>query len=548
MQPEIAVRPHPRRISFPAVFPSTNQKRIFAVTLAIAAAAFIILGVANATASLNFAMVQMFEPDEAAQLPVVLKMIAPAASLNQALRSFVFYDFYTYGFPFFGSSAALLMPLRWLGQLGNIPLVMLVLRQGAGVLPMLLALLLLVYMQDGYRTYRSPLLFVFLLSVPAVLANNFWWHADSITFLFVVLTLFFLWRDRLQFRWNFALAAAMTGIAAAAKVVGVYFFLAVGLTLALGLLLKKASWKRVSGMAFAYLGIMAAAFVAANPFLLSHWARTAYIQTMQHQSEILSEGYGVVYGKGLIVSWPVVSRFYGDWPFLVVTLGALLWGILRGRDRLLHGLILAWFVPLSISVFYFTHFKFQYWIPVALPLFSSLSGLLPENLKALRVPPLKRIPQIAALLVILLQFGNFAVGAVNDTAGRMHRADGNPRIEFYQKAVQALNPLPDGAFHVYYDYRMYLPPTRGWNTETSFDLLDYPYIQRGKFDILLILEQRIKDYLSPSAVGIDPQQFARSQQFYRDAEKGQIAGYHLVYRDGVGAAYVSSGLYQKYFH
>jgi hypothetical protein len=59
-----------------------------------------------------------------------------------------------------------------------------------------------------------------------------------------VLTIFFLKRDNLHFGWNFLLAAAMSGVATATKLVGVYFFLAVGLTLLLGLLLKKASWKK----------------------------------------------------------------------------------------------------------------------------------------------------------------------------------------------------------------------------------------------------------------------------------------------------------------
>jgi len=83
-------------------------------------------------------------------------MIAPAPTLNLALRQFVFYDYYYYGFPFFAASALLLLPLQWLSHLGDIPLVMLILRQFVSVLPMLAALLLLVYMQDGFHSYRSP--------------------------------------------------------------------------------------------------------------------------------------------------------------------------------------------------------------------------------------------------------------------------------------------------------------------------------------------------------------------------------------------------------
>ena len=223
---------------------SPSQKRIFALLLLMATAVFILVALPNAAASQNMSMVQMFEPDEAAPLPAMLHMIAPAPSLDQTLRYFVFYDYYFYGFPFFASSALAVLPLQWLGHIQDLPLVMLALRQLISVLPMLAALLLLVYLQDGFRTYRSPVLFAFLLSVPAVLANDFWWHADSLTFLAVALTLFFLARDNLRFGRNFLLAAVTCAIATATKLVGADFFLAVGLALLLGFVLKKASWKK----------------------------------------------------------------------------------------------------------------------------------------------------------------------------------------------------------------------------------------------------------------------------------------------------------------
>jgi hypothetical protein len=533
---------------------TSTQKRIFALLLLMAAVAFILFAWPNAAASQNLSMVQMFQPDEAAPLPYVFHMIAPANSLNQALRSFVFYDYYYYGFPYFGVSALLVLPLQWLGRLGDMPLIMLILRQFVSVLPMLAALLLLVYMQDGFRSYRSPVLFAFLLGMPAVVQNNLWWHPDGITFLFVVLTLFFLKRDHLRFGWNFLLAAVMSGVATATKLVGVYFFLAVGLTLLLGLLLKKASWKKLVGMALAYLFVMGLAYLVANPFLLSHWARTAYTYILHKQSWLLSEGYGVIYEKGPAAAWPLIHESYGEAIFLFIALGAAIWGAWRGPQRLLHGLILAWFVPITVVVFWLTHFKFQYWLPVALPLFSSLVVLLPEKWSVGKVSGRSRLVQgtglsvrIAALLVVLVQFILFMYSDVQRFSADVHRAEGNPRIQFYDQVVKALAPLPAGPLHVYYDYRLYVPETPGWTTETNYDLLEYGYIQDGNFDVLLLLEQRIRDYLNPDVTGIDPALFARNQQFYRDAENETISSYHLIYRDSLGLVYVRGELYQQYF-
>ena len=523
------------------------QKRIFGLLLCLAVAAFILSGWPNAVASKNLAMVQIFQPDEAAPLPYVMKMIAPAPSLNQALRNFIFYDYYYYGFPFFAASAVLLLPLQWAGQLGNTPLVMLTLRQFISVLPMLVALLLLIYMQDGFRTYRSPVLFVFLLFVPAVVQNNAWYHPDGITFLLVVLTLFFLKRDNLRFNWNFILAAIMSGVATATKLVGVYFFLAVGLTLVLGLVLKKASWKKLLVMALAFILVMGLAYLIANPFLLSHWARTAYQYILYKQGGLLENGYGVFYAKGLVASWPDVHTSYGEIPFLLIALGAAIWGAWRGPDRLYHALILAWFIPISITVFFLTHFKFQYWMPVALPLFSSLVIILPEEWKETGSTRLAWFVRMALLLILLIQLVLFARSDIQAFNSRLHREQTSASIQWYSKVVEALKPLPDENLHIYYDYRMYVPGKPGWVIETNFDLLEYGYIQQNQFDVLLLLEQRIRDYLNPNVTGIDPKLFALNQQFYRDADNQIIKGYHLIYRDNFGLIFVSDELYQKYY-
>jgi hypothetical protein len=526
---------------------TATQKRIFALLLFMALVVFVLFALPNAVASQNLTMVQIFQPDEVAPISYIFKMIAPAPTLNLALRHFIFYDYYYYGFPFFAASALLMLPLQWLGRLGDIPLVMLVLRQFISVLPMLAALLLIVYMQDGFRSYRSPVLFAFLLSVPAVVQNNSWYHPDGITFLLVVLTIYFLKRDNLRFGWNFVLAAIVSGVATATKLVGVYFFLAVGMTLVLGLLLKKASWKKLVGMAFAFILTMGLAYLIANPFLFSHWARTAYQYILYKQGGLLENGYGVFYAKGLLASWPDVRKSFGEAPFLLIAAGAAIWGAWRGPQRLLHALILAWFIPLSVTVFFLTHFKFQYWMPVALPLISSLVVLLPEKRHMPGSARLAWFGRMALLLALLAQFVLFVRADVQSFNSSLHRADNNTSIQFYDKVLAALKPLPDAQLHVYYDYRMYVPGKPGWVLETNYDLLEYGYIQQNNFGVLVLLEQRILDYLNPKAVGIDPSLFARNQQFYRDADNETITGYHMVYRDSFGLIFVRDDLYQKYY-
>ncbi len=525
-----------------------QQKRNFLIVIALAVVFFILFIWPNAVGSKNLAMLNVFEPDEAAPLPSVFKMISPPVdSLRQTLKSFIFYDYYYYGFPYFAASSLLILPLKWLDSLNDMPLVMLILRQLVSVLPMLIALILLCYIQDRFRTYRSIVLFVFLFSVPAVFQNNFWWHPDSLAMLFSVFTIFFLVRDNLNFGKNFLFAAAACGLAAATKIIGVYFFLAVGLTLLAGVIQRKATFKKLVGMSLAFIGVMAAAYFIGSPFLVSGWARTSYYDTMVKQSFMLSNGYGVVYEKGLLAAWPLVHQYYGEVIFLLIIVAVSVWGAVRSSQRLVFGLILAWLVPISFTVFVLTHFKYQYFLPAAIPLFSSVALLLPESWPKFLKNLKNHWLQAAALLVVVIQFVIFAGDGVKNYFDHLYREQTEPSIAFADQIVETLKPLDGQKLNIYNDYRVYLPPKTGWIPLTSYDLLEYNFIQQNQFDVLLLQEQRIRDYLNPNVTGIDPELFARNQQFYRDANNETIAGYHIVLRNDFGLIYVKDDLYNQYF-
>lgn len=46
---------------------------------------------------------------------------------------------------------------------------------------------------------------------------------------------------------------------------------------------------------------------------------------------------------------------------------------------------------------------------------------------------------------------------------------------------------------------------------------------------------------------IGPASFELNQQFYRDAEKGGVENFHLVYRTDTGLVLVKKELFQQYF-
>jgi hypothetical protein len=73
-------------------------------------------------------------------------MIKPANTVKQALLNFASYDYYFYRYPYFAYSTLIVLPIKLLNRLDDIPLVMVTLWQMVSVLPMLAAVLVLVYL------------------------------------------------------------------------------------------------------------------------------------------------------------------------------------------------------------------------------------------------------------------------------------------------------------------------------------------------------------------------------------------------------------------
>ena len=514
-----------------------KRNRVVLTLALLSLAAFILFAIPNSKGSENLAMVTMFEPDEAAMIPIVQRMTGEYPDFLHTVYRFIAYQFYHYGFPHFLPSALVYKALRLIGQADNMPLVMLSLRQIVTVLPMLASLWILVYMQDQFKTWRSVALFVFLVCVPAVVQNGFWWHPDGQVLLYSSLILFFLWKDNLTFGKFYFIAAILCGVLVALKVVGLFFFLAIAAILIWGLIAKKLTWKQFFSKALLFILAMAVSIVAANPHLLIPNHRDLALRTLQREIFETSKGYGVFSKKGLAVSWSAIRASYGEAVFLLLCVGLSVWGLWKKENRLLRVLILAWFIPLSVHVLFFSEFKFQYWLPVAIPLFSNLILLLPENRQGWTSGGWFKYVRPVLILIVLVQFGLFINKSTQLFVARIHRADNNPAISFYDQSLEVLQPVSDPMF-VYYDYRLYVPGKADWSIENSFDLLTYDFIQSRNYDLLYLSHQRIRDYLQPSLTGIDPEAFARSQVFYRDADAGKIDGYKLLLRDGTALLFI----------
>ena len=126
---------------------NTEQKRTLLILVIIGVLYFCALIPANLTGAETADMLDVFEVDEYAQYPHLIRMLTPSDSLYQTLRNFFIYLHYYYGYPFYFWSAIFVLPLKLIPGVfpDNTRVIVCVLRQCISVLPMILSAGLLVW-------------------------------------------------------------------------------------------------------------------------------------------------------------------------------------------------------------------------------------------------------------------------------------------------------------------------------------------------------------------------------------------------------------------
>lgn len=541
---------------------SGSQKRVFLLTLGIGLVYFVIFLWPNATGAADPQMISIFEPDESAQYSHPLRMITPGKSFDDSLRKLINYQHYYYGYPFYISSALVLLPVKLVGGLGNTPVNMLLLRQAISVLPMIFAAITLVYLQTDFRSYLSSgALLVFLLTVPAVFKNSAWWHPDSLLLLFIALTFFFLDRDRLRFGRNFTFAAIACGLATGTKLIGLFFFLAVPVYILAGYLQKRITlWVAVRS-AILFVLVMGLTFILVNPFLLNESQRLRAIQIQVNQAEAMSLGWSVLYSQGPLAWYPMIAEMYGHLLTIALVFSVIGLSIWRGHKRLLNILVLAFALPFLVYVLFTivikpTHFL----LPAALPLYSSLAAVFivipPPRIS--RAKPWIERSQVGytllfALVVVILglQFYQNLRWDASYYRHHVNRERESEEVVFARELNEDfLAELPwDLPLNVFRDVRAYLPANPHWALESRGRPIDYDFIQAEDIQLIVLWNQRALDYTNEGVLeqAIDRAAMERSYEFYTDVRAGDLDGFVLLARSECCSAFLREDLYQEYF-
>lgn len=545
------------------IFSEMNMQKktiIFVILLAIGLGLFVLFWFPNSTGARDLNMTYIFESDEPAQYTHPMRMLTPGKTWNQTLYRFFAYQHYYYGFPYYFYSAVfVLLPLKLAAGLGNISLNFLFLRQFVSVLPMIAAMLLLVYLQTGFQSYlKSIVLFLLLFSVPEVVTNSLWYHPEALVLLLIGLTFFFLVRDDLKFGRDFYLSAFFCGLTVATKLVGLFFFLAIPYYLFLGWRQKKIDLRRAFIVAAQFVAIMVAIFILANPFLFWASERNFAWKTQTDLHNSLGGGFIVTYQADPLRWYNVAVQNFATPAFLLLATASVAIGAFTGTRRLLNQLIIFWAAPFAIYISVALAIRASHFpMPILLPVFSSLPAYftfftLPRPtgpwLAYFKTNWLRLAMLAVGLIVVAAQFSFSLSKDIPLYVSTLNREKNNPSLQFYDELdANYLSRITlDRQLIVFRDVEIYFPNSSRYDIHFKWGVSNYYTIQKVNPDLLVLSKQHLYDYTQENLQGRDPD-FALTYEFYKDALNGTVNGFTLLYQNDFGIAYISTPLYQQFF-
>lgn len=534
---------------------------VLLILLLLGTAYFVLFWAPNSTGARDFNMTFIFEQDEPAQYPHVVRRLEPGDTLPQTIYRIFAYQHYYFGFPYYGYSALVLLPVKLFIGWENVALNMLLLRQFVSVLPMLAAITLLVYLQTRFQSYlKSISLFLILLAVPGVVFNNMWIHPDSLTFLFIVLTFFFLDRDDLRFEKNFYLAALACGFAVATKLIGLFFFLAIPFYIFLGWRQGRIDLRKALIVATSFVVIMFLTFVLANPFFFWESEREFALKTQTRLQDSIKSGFIVTYYNSPLAWLRVFKDWYGLQIFILFALVSTVIGAFKGERRLLNQLILFWSLPFMAYISFALVIRAKHFpLPILLPLFSSLPAyftlLAPPKFTGTFAAYLrKNSVRLALTFVGLAIVGAQVVYSFGRSASlyteNLHREETSPSLQFFYKIERDYlsKIVLDRQIVFFRDWMMYVPNSPKYEDHFKWGVSDYEIATRHNPDLLILNKQHLYDYTQTGQVeGAKDSDFALTVEFYKNVLNGTVEGYTLLYQDDTGIVYLSTPLYDQFF-
>lgn len=366
---------------------SKDQKRVFLLLCVLGAFTIAVLIPSNINGTADWNAFQRYGGDEYVIYPILMDVMAPGETFSATLYHRFIYEDYHYGYPFYVWSMMVLQPVQW--ALGadfpdavhiNLPL----LRIFVSVVPVILAAIVLVYLFTQFRGMLiSSAVYLFLITAPGTMQNNQgFWHPDGLNLLFVVLTIFFLRRDRFRFGRNYYLSALFCGLSVAIRLYGFFFAPVIAVYLLIPLIKRQSSPGSAVRKGLLFILVMTLTIAFSGPYLFRADARQNMIAILSEKSNEMAEGYVGDYDPrndyrpGWDAWYPAFEDHYVEMFCFFFLIFSMVVGFVAGNHRLTHLITFLWFVTITCYLIFFVAVKStQYVLPALLPLMAAIFSL-----------------------------------------------------------------------------------------------------------------------------------------------------------------------------
>ncbi|MFH1456492.1 MAG: hypothetical protein ABIF17_00045 [Patescibacteria group bacterium] len=482
-------------------------------------------------------MLSLANLDEYYQYIKVAEMISSDGSMLN-------YDYFYYGYPFFLISALAILPIKIFQYIthidfNNIAANIFILRQ-LGTILTLSAFLILIYMWTKFKyLWLSILLLIFLTISAPIITLNSWWHPDNLSFLFIILTIFFLYQDSLKFKKYFYLAAISCGLATGTKLLGVFFVLTIPMYLIYGIIKKKITFKKAIFLGIVFITIKFITIFLSNPLLLTRDGFNKYYSIHVNQAKNLDQGWIT---KGSKSTWLIVLKSFGSYFSYIIALGAVIYGTIQKKDfkfKLLSLLTISWILPYALYLYFIVDMiRWMYALPIIIPLLASL-GFVFNNLFKKKNNSKRKIDYLIAIILIAIFIFQIPIikNGINRYVDRLYWEERNPGIQFFNKFNNKVLFKDNRELVIFHNWGMYLPKLSNIKIEQKngpFNYIDLEEIQPDYF----LLEKRIvntyyNENSSKQLISPDNQNMI----FYKDVVNNEVSGYQNIMEDEYGMAF-----------
>ncbi|MBQ6503580.1 MAG: hypothetical protein IJI57_06675 [Flexilinea sp.] len=365
-----------------------TQKKSLPILFIISLIYIAVLMPSNINGTRDLKDFQAYGGDEVVIYPILQAVSDPGNTYSEWLYHHYIHEDYHYGYPFYAISYAVLLPYRLIlgpDYLQRIDLTVPTLRVMVSVIPLMLGCLILTYLTTRFEhPLLSTAVYIFLLTAPGSLQNNQgFWHPDGLNLLFVCAALYFLQRDRLRFGRNFYLCAFFVGLSAAIRLFGFFFFLAVFVCLATGVISKRLDLHKAIAKGFLFILVMGGTILWSSPFLFRADARQNMIAILTEKTGEMSSGYNADfsdpkndYRPGWDAWYPAFEDHFTEMFCFFFLIISLLTACFAGREQWTFRIIFLWWIVVAVYLIWFVAVKStQYVLPMMLPLMSCIFAL-----------------------------------------------------------------------------------------------------------------------------------------------------------------------------